>query len=77
MNGACLEWSSGREQSGRWRSGHTDPGNLMVDTWKLATDVTKEPKSRLAVRGDQEEKSLLLEEFSPTVSKAAYFLFYA
>ena len=39
-----------------------------VDTWKVAMDVTMVPKSRLAVRGDQEEKSLLIEKFAPTAS---------
>ena len=42
-----------------------------VDTWKVATDGTKEPKSSLVVRRDQEEKSLFLEKFAPTASKAA------
>ena len=42
-----------------------------MDTWKVVTDGSKEPKSRLAVRGDQEEKNLLKEKFAPTASKAA------
>ena len=47
-----------------------------VDTWKVATDGTKEPKSSLAVRRDQEEKSLLLETFAPTASKAHVISYY-
>ena len=45
------------------------------DTWKVATDGTKEPKSSLVVRRDQEEKSLFLEKFAPTASKTACIFF--
>ena len=53
-----------------------DPGKRTlrtrwVGTWKVATESTKEPKSRLALRGDQEDKSLLLKKYAPTASKAA------
>ena len=59
------------EQSCGWRSEQTDTEDWIGGTWKVTTDGTKEPKSRLTVRGDQEEKSLLLEKCAPTALKAA------
>ena len=43
----------------------------------MATDGTKELKSRLAVRGGQEVKSLSLENFAPTASERPVILYYA
>ena len=42
-----------------------------VDTWKVAKEGTKEPKSRLALRFDQKEQRLIREKIAPTTTKSA------
>ena len=42
-----------------------------VNKWKIATDGSKEAKSKSAVRRYQDQHSILLKKFAPTVSNAA------